>query len=57
MLTMFLWEGSAKSFIHKGTNGRCRDVLSEEESPNYKRNAEERLGAACAHWLKTSEMI
>ena len=51
-----LWEGGAKSFIHKGTNGRWRDVLSEAESANYERIAEEKLGAACAHWLKTGEM-
>lgn len=51
------WEGGAKTFIHKGKNGRWRDVLSEEESANYERIAKEKLGAACAHWLKTGEMI
>lgn len=51
-----LWEGGAKSFIHKGENGRWRDVLSEEESKNYERIAEEKLGVKCAHWLKTGEM-
>ena len=52
-----LWEGGAKSFIHKGKNGRWRDVLSEDESKNYERIAEEKLGPACAHWLKTGELI
>ncbi|MDF1867668.1 MAG: sulfotransferase domain-containing protein [Saprospiraceae bacterium] len=51
------WEGGAKTFIHKGKNGRWRDFLSEEESQNYERIAEEKLGTACAHWLKTGEMI
>ena len=31
------WEGGADSFIHKGTNGRWKDVLSEAESANYER--------------------
>jgi len=53
----FFWEGGAKSFINKGKNGRWRDVLSEEESQDYDRIAEEKLGRACAHWLKTGEMI
>jgi aryl sulfotransferase len=52
-----LWEAGADSFIHKGINGRWKDVLSEEESQNYERIAEEKLGAACAHWLKTGELI
>ncbi|MGK0391212.1 MAG: aryl sulfotransferase [Maribacter sp.] len=51
------WEGGAKSFIHKGKNGRWKDVLSPAESEEYERIAEEKLGKACADWLKTGEMI
>ena len=50
------WEGGAKSFIHKGVNGRWKDMLTEEESMKYERMAEEKLGSECAHWLKTGEM-
>jgi aryl sulfotransferase len=50
------WEGGAKSFIHKGNNGRWRDVLSQEESEKYEKMAVENLGEECAHWLKTGEM-
>ena len=50
------WEGGAKTFIHKGQNGRWREVLSDEEVRDYDRIAEEKLGKACAHWLKTGEM-
>ena len=46
------WEGGAETFIYKGTNGRWRDVLSEEESRNYEQRAIEELGEACAQWLK-----
>lgn len=50
------WDGGAKTFIHKGTNGRWRDVLSEEESKKYERLAVSKLGKECAHWLMTGEM-
>ena len=45
------WEGGAQTFIHKGANGRWRDVLSAEESRAYERRAERELGAECARWL------
>ena len=50
-----LWEGGASTFIHKGVNGRWRDVLSAEESRRYETLAVEQLGEDCAHWLKTGE--
>src|SRR5690606_1892346 len=47
------WEGGARSFINKGTNGRWRDMLSPEESAKYEQLAVDKLGDACAHWLNT----
>jgi aryl sulfotransferase len=47
------WEGGARTFIHKGTNGRWRDVLSREECRRYEQLALEQLGADCAAWLAT----
>jgi aryl sulfotransferase len=49
------WDGGAQQFIHKGTNGRWRDLLSEEESQEYERIAREKLGAPCARWLATGD--
>jgi len=49
------WEGGADTFIHKGTNGRWRDVLSPAESLAYERMAQAKLGADCARWLATGE--
>jgi aryl sulfotransferase len=46
------WEGGASTFIHKGTNGRWVDVLSEDDSKAYEKMAEEKLGKECADWLK-----
>ncbi len=45
------WEGGAEAFIHKGTNGRWRDVLSAEEIQRYETRAQAELGEACARWL------
>lgn len=50
------WDGGAHSFIHKGTNGRWRDVLSPKESARYEAMAVERLGPDCARWLATGEL-
>ncbi|MBW8813422.1 MAG: sulfotransferase domain-containing protein [Caulobacterales bacterium] len=49
------WEGGANTFVNKGVNGRWADVLSPAESLAYERMAAEKLGADCAHWLKTGE--
>lgn len=47
------WDGGAETFIHKGVNGRWRDVLTAEESDAYERRAVAELGAECAAWLMT----
>jgi len=49
------WDGGAQTFIHKGTNGRWRDILTPEEIQQYEQIAQAQLGATCAHWLATGE--
>ena len=51
-----LWEGGAKTFIHKGTNGRWRDVLSAKECGRYEAMAREQLGEECARWLAGGDL-
>ena len=51
------WEGGAATFIHKGTNGRWRDRLTEADIRNYEARARLELGEECAHWLATGESI
>lgn len=46
------WEGGAGTFIHKGTNGRWRDVLTAEDVSLYRSFAFEQLGPDCARWLE-----
>lgn len=45
------WDGGAKTFIHKGTNGRWRNELGAEVSERYLSRAEQELGQDCARWL------
>ncbi|SPH24023.1 Glycolipid sulfotransferase [Defluviimonas aquaemixtae] len=45
------WDGGAETFIHKGTNGRWRDVLTRAESAKYERMANDKLGFEAAYWL------
>ena len=49
------WDGGAKTFIHKGINGRWRDVLSEADIEAYLKIADEQLGSDCANWLISGE--
>jgi aryl sulfotransferase len=46
-----IFEGGAKTFIHKGTNGRWRDVLTPEEVRKYEDLAYQNLTPSCAYWL------
>jgi aryl sulfotransferase len=46
-----LWEGGAKTFINKGTNGRWKDALTPAEVRAYEQRAVRELGEDCAAWL------
>ena len=48
-----LWDGGAQVFVHKGENGRWRDVLSAQECAAYDQRALAELGPECARWLET----
>jgi aryl sulfotransferase len=50
-----VWEQGADTFIHKGVNGRWRDVLTPEDCAAYEQMAVEKLGPDCARWLATGE--
>lgn len=50
------WDGGAETFVHKGTNGRWRDLLTAEQNAAYEARAEAELGRDCAHWLATGRM-
>lgn len=47
------WDAGADVFIHKGVNGRWKDVLTTEQSREYEDKARQELGEQCARWLAT----
>jgi aryl sulfotransferase len=55
-LTGAYFERGAENFIHKGTNGRWRDALTQEDIEKYERLVKERLTPDCAQWLATGEL-
>ncbi len=46
------WKGGAETFLHRGTNNRWRDVLSDEELALYDAACERTLDPACRKWLE-----
>ena len=50
-----IFEGGARTFINKGSNGRWKDVLTAEDVAAYERMAVEKLGPDCARWLMTGK--
>ena len=51
-----LWEGGASTFMHRGTNGRWRDLLTKEDVRAYEERSERELGEECARWLATGKL-
>jgi hypothetical protein len=50
------FKGGGATFIHKGTNGRWKDVLSARESARCDEVAARYLTPECARWLKTGKL-
>lgn len=46
------WEGGANTFINKGSNGRWRDALTEDDIARYEERGEKELGAECFRWVR-----
>jgi aryl sulfotransferase len=46
------WKGGAQTFFNKGTNGRWREVLSEDELDLYEKAARRALTPDCRRWLE-----
>ncbi|MGH7012195.1 MAG: sulfotransferase domain-containing protein, partial [Caulobacteraceae bacterium] len=49
------WKDGARTFFHKGTNGRWKDVLSKDEIDRCDALAARRLSPDCARWLASGE--
>ena len=52
-----MFKGGADTFINKGTNGRWKDVLTDDELALYKNVMERTLPQDCAHWLENGGRV
>jgi aryl sulfotransferase len=50
------WDGGAKTFIHKGLNGRWKKDMPKHLSEQYEQTALSQLGSTCSTWLKTESL-
>jgi aryl sulfotransferase len=46
------WKEGTRTFFHKGTNGRWKDILSADELRLYNEAMRKTLPPDCAHWLE-----
>lgn len=51
------WQDGARTFLHKGVNGRWRDLLSEADIALYEARAAAELSPDCAEWLAQGRLI
>jgi aryl sulfotransferase len=49
--------GGARQFLHKGTNGRWRGVLTQEELDRYEAVATDRLDPESKRWLECGTLV
>ena len=52
-----IWKGGGNTFMNKGTNGRWRDVLSEDNLAEYAAAAAKEMPADCARWLESGGKV
>ena len=52
-----IFKDGAHSFINKGTNGRWKGVLSDDELAQYETVKAQAVTADCAKWLETGGPI
>ena len=51
------WKGGAETFMHKGTNNRWRDILSDDELILYDAACKRALTPDCREWLENGGTI
>jgi aryl sulfotransferase len=51
-----LFEGGSQRFLHKGTNGRWREVLTDEDVARFETALHRALSPNCAAWVQTGRL-
>lgn len=57
LMTMGVLKGGANTFINKGTNGRWREVLTEDDLKLYEAAKERELTPDCVEWLENGRIV
>ena len=52
-----IFKEGANAFFFKGTNGRWKEVLSEDEIAQYEKTAAKVLSPDCARWLEEGRAV
>jgi aryl sulfotransferase len=52
----WVWKDGAQTFFFKGTNGRWKDVLTDEELDQYEDKASKVLTPDCRAWLEQGQV-
>ncbi len=56
-LAHFLWEGGPSRFLHKGTNGRWRDVVADSDLALYQTAVAREFTPSLARWVEHGRAI
>jgi aryl sulfotransferase len=51
-LAHMLWDGGPQRFLHKGTNGRWRDLFAPEDLKRYEQRVAQELSPSLARWVE-----
>src|SRR5262249_26579651 len=51
-----IWKGGPQTFIHQGTNGRWRSVLTDAELELYQAAVARELTPDCSQWLENGSL-
>ncbi|HZC17633.1 MAG TPA: sulfotransferase domain-containing protein, partial [Caulobacteraceae bacterium] len=51
------WDGGAQRFLHKGVNGRWKDVLTAEDLAAYEAKVKFEFSPALAAWLECGRLV
>jgi aryl sulfotransferase len=51
-----IWQGGGDTFLHKGTNGRWREVFTQKDVAAYDAKVKEEFSPELAHWIECGRL-
>ena len=56
-MAQLMWEGGGNRFLHKGTNGRWRDVVAKKDLDLYDAKVKAEFSPALARWIENGRLV